>query len=296
MNNKQTPHPFFSIIIPTLNEALYLPKLLSDLVKQTHQDFSVIVVDAESKDQTLTQAKRYEEKLNLKVKRVTKRNVGYQRNQGAKLAQGDWLLFMDADNRLPDYFLEGTKYQLSKNPEVDLFSSWAAVKNKNINRKLIIQAANLALEINRTFGYPSVYGSLLGVKKEIFAKTEFDEQQQVAEDFLLAQELVKKGYNFELFKEPRHYFSFRRIEKEGSLKMAKTLALIQLRYLQGKDFKDRSYGYVMEGGQYYQEDSALKNILLPLVKLQELLKNASEKQLKQAREVFQNLKDQLNND
>jgi hypothetical protein len=52
----------------------------------------------------------------------------------------------------------------------------------------------------------------------------------------------------------------------------------------------------MEGGQYYQEDSALKNILLPLVKLQELLKNASEKQLKQAREVFQNLKDQLNND
>lgn len=42
----------FSIIIPTLNEAVLLPNLLNDLQAQTFQDFEVIVADAGSQDGT----------------------------------------------------------------------------------------------------------------------------------------------------------------------------------------------------------------------------------------------------
>ena len=46
--------PFFSIIIPTLNEEKYLPLLLSDLEHQLFTDFEVIVVDGKSADKTVT--------------------------------------------------------------------------------------------------------------------------------------------------------------------------------------------------------------------------------------------------
>ena len=47
---------FFSIIIPALNEAKYLPHLLDDLSDQTFQDFEVIIVDGNSNDQTVAKA------------------------------------------------------------------------------------------------------------------------------------------------------------------------------------------------------------------------------------------------
>ena len=51
--------PFFSIIIPTLNEEKYLPHLLADLAKQTFQDFEVIVIDGQSTDQTVPKTKLF---------------------------------------------------------------------------------------------------------------------------------------------------------------------------------------------------------------------------------------------
>src|SRR3989338_5592431 len=45
--------PYFSVIIPTLNEEKYLPKLLKDLVSQTYRDFEVVLVDGNSDDKTV---------------------------------------------------------------------------------------------------------------------------------------------------------------------------------------------------------------------------------------------------
>ena len=42
-----------SIIIPTLNEESYLPKLLNSIKKQDFQDYEMIVADAGSKDKTI---------------------------------------------------------------------------------------------------------------------------------------------------------------------------------------------------------------------------------------------------
>lgn len=293
-------NPFFSIVIPALNEEAYLPDLLIDLTQQTNQDFSVIVVDGNSQDETVAAAEKFKSKLELEIEVVKKRNVSYQRNHGGRLAQGKWLIFMDADNKLPPYFLEGIKYKLSKNPQTDLFSCWAAVEDQtNKNYNFILNTSNLTLELLKVFDKPSVYGALLGIKRQLFTQFEFDEQQLVAEDCFLAEELVASGYEFSLFKDPRYYYNFRRLETEGRLKMAKSVALVQLRRLQGKDFKDHDYGYSMAGGQAYQEKlAASKNKKwsqsLPVFeKLQNLLKEASTKQQEKARTLFEKLKNQL---
>ncbi|MBI2647452.1 glycosyltransferase [Candidatus Woesearchaeota archaeon] len=80
-----------SIIIPTWNEEKYLPKLLECIKKQTYKDYEIIVADANSKDKTREVAKKY----NCRIVKGGVPAVG--RNNGAKVAKGDILLFLDAD-------------------------------------------------------------------------------------------------------------------------------------------------------------------------------------------------------
>ncbi len=93
-----------SIIIPTFNEEECLPLLLKQIKKQSFKDFEIIVADAYSKDRTVEIAKSFG------CKTVKGGLPAKGRNQGAKAAQGDIFLFMDADNIfLPQDFLEQFK-------------------------------------------------------------------------------------------------------------------------------------------------------------------------------------------
>ncbi len=89
--------PKLSIIIPTLNEEEYLPGLLQSIAAQDWKDFEVIVSDAGSTDATRETA----ESFGAKVITGPKLGPGYGRNRGAEVAQGELLLFLDADVRLP---------------------------------------------------------------------------------------------------------------------------------------------------------------------------------------------------
>jgi len=80
-----------SIIIPTLNEEKYLPFLLSSIKEQNFKDYEIILSDAGSEDRTIEIAKSY-------GCRVVKGGLPAKgRNQGARAAAGDLLLFLDSD-------------------------------------------------------------------------------------------------------------------------------------------------------------------------------------------------------
>lgn len=94
-----------SVIIPALNEELALPATLESLVGQDGC-FEVILVDAQSTDATRAVAERYRERLpDLKILDAP-RGRGSQMNAGARAAQGEWLLFLHADTRLPPAAIE----------------------------------------------------------------------------------------------------------------------------------------------------------------------------------------------
>ena len=98
--------PFFSIIIPTLNEEKFVGKLLLDLTKQKYKNFEVIVVDAYSEDKTLAEVQRFDSALTIsKIIKIAGRNVSKQRNKGAQSAKAPYLVFIDADARIRSSFL-----------------------------------------------------------------------------------------------------------------------------------------------------------------------------------------------
>jgi len=85
-----------SIIIPVLNEASGIAQYLSELQGYRDAGHEVILVDGGSTDATLVQAQG-------RVERIvqTGRGRARQMNAGAEQAQGDVLLFLHADTRLP---------------------------------------------------------------------------------------------------------------------------------------------------------------------------------------------------
>lgn len=112
------PKPFISIIIPAYNEAQRLPETLV-LIKSylEEKDFTaeVLVVDDASQDETVATVQSMQKRFKqLKVveNKVNKGKGGVVK-QGMILAEGDWRLFIDADNSTPiqelDKFLLVTK-------------------------------------------------------------------------------------------------------------------------------------------------------------------------------------------
>src|SRR5450432_2773958 len=96
------PAPVVSVVIPAYNEVSYIDRLLGALTKQNFKDFEVIVSDAESKDGTKEVADSFKTRLDITFVEAPPKGPAFGRNQGAKHAQGEWLLFLDADDDIDD--------------------------------------------------------------------------------------------------------------------------------------------------------------------------------------------------
>ncbi|SDE76242.1 Glycosyltransferase involved in cell wall bisynthesis [Pricia antarctica] len=96
-----------SIVIPCYNMEHYLPECLDSLLHQNldASDFEMIIVNDESKDDTLRIANRYADKHdNIVVLDKKNAGVGAARNSGLDIAKGKYIYFLDPD----DYLAENT--------------------------------------------------------------------------------------------------------------------------------------------------------------------------------------------
>lgn len=103
----ETPcnRPLVSVIIPTLNEELYIEKVLIQLSEQTISRFlfEVIVVDGGSVDNTCLIVKSCMEKLDLNIQLLfnEKKISSSARNIGINFSSGEYVLFVDAHVFIP---------------------------------------------------------------------------------------------------------------------------------------------------------------------------------------------------
>ena len=85
-----------SVVIPAFNAAKWLPRSVDSVRRQTRAPDEFLVVDDGSTDKTAEVCEQ------LGVRRVSRPNGGLAaaRNTGVAHTSGDWLLFLDADDRL----------------------------------------------------------------------------------------------------------------------------------------------------------------------------------------------------
>jgi glycosyltransferase involved in cell wall biosynthesis len=103
-----------SVVIPCYGQAHYLGEAIESVLAQTYPHLEVVVIDDESNDNASSIASRYPG-----VHCVRERNSGMAgaRNVGIRNTNGDFLVFLDADDRLLPDAIESGLRELEQHPE-----------------------------------------------------------------------------------------------------------------------------------------------------------------------------------
>jgi glycosyltransferase involved in cell wall biosynthesis len=109
--------PTVSVIIPCFNQGRFLAEALDSVRSQTLPATNVILVDDGSTDDTAAVAQRYPE---VKYVRQPNRGLAAARNAGLARSSGDFIVFLDADDRLKPEALEVGRRELLAHPRCAL--------------------------------------------------------------------------------------------------------------------------------------------------------------------------------
>jgi len=162
--------PLVSIIIPTQNRASLLKRAIQSVLNQTFQDFEIIIVDDNSKDNTKEIIRLFKDK---RIKYIYKsrlpHNPASTRNEGIIKAKGKYIAFLDDDDEWFSQKLELQLKEFEKDKDIGLvYTKCIVLKNKKVDKISGIKRIST----------PSVI-----VKKEIINKIGlFDENLDCAED------------------------------------------------------------------------------------------------------------------
>ncbi len=119
-----------SVIIPVYNEEKQILNCLESLGKQNFDDFEVIIVDDGSTDKSYEEVKNLTRIIpNLQILRQNHKGPGAARNAGAKEAEGEILVFVDADMVFDEAFIENLIAPILAGKTKGTFSSAEYVLN-----------------------------------------------------------------------------------------------------------------------------------------------------------------------
>ena len=106
------------MVIPCYNQAHFLSEAIQSVLSQSYPDFEVIVVDDGSTDDTAEVASGYAA-ANRRVRLIRQENRGLAgaRNRGLAESRGEYVVFLDSDDRLVEEALEVGVRELASHPE-----------------------------------------------------------------------------------------------------------------------------------------------------------------------------------
>jgi len=137
-----------SVIIPVFNIANELVDCMESLNRQSMPKdlFEVIIVDDCSSDNTFEIARRYSEKeTNVRCYRLSRNGgPGIARNKGIDEAEGDFIIFLDGDDFLPDHALESLHVAAVKHQADVITFNWAYTDDINHPDELQPQRRDLS--------------------------------------------------------------------------------------------------------------------------------------------------------
>ena len=215
----------FSIIIPTLNEEKLLPGLFDNLTRLTSltkHSVEIIVADGGSTDETLSIALKFADKIvNVKFDKVN--NIASGRNAGANAAEGEFLVFCNADILFDDVesVIDKIYREFETKSRLIAIAAWVDTfpgEEKTID-KIFHLFYNHYFKFLNTLNLGMGRGECIIVKKEFFEKAGyFNFALPAGEDFELFNRLIKLG-EVEYSKIIRVFESPRRFRKSGYLRV-----------------------------------------------------------------------------
>lgn len=180
-----------SIVIPAFNEEKLLSSCLEEVgnagqvLTERGWEWELIVCDNNSSDSTAEIATS----LGAKVVAEPVNQIGRARNRGASVAQGDWLLFVDADSLVSHLLFEELVEVIESGKVV---GGGACLTVTGENRWQLLIPIHLWNAISRIFGYAA--GSFLFCRRDVFQDLDgFSLQRYAGEELDLSRRLKRAG-------------------------------------------------------------------------------------------------------
>lgn len=190
-----------SIIIPVYNIEKYVERCIMSLCNQTYSNLEIIIIDDGSADNSLSICKNIRDSR-IKIYSQINKGVSSARNFGLKVANGEYIIFVDGDDYLEKNMIEELhkniiKYKVdisicnyksifNKEERLNTSNSMEIVLNKN-------DFVENLLEKNTFRGY--LWNKL--IKREVIKNVKFDENIHIMEDLIFLLEIssnIKKVY------------------------------------------------------------------------------------------------------
>lgn len=214
-----------SVIIPVYNKAKYLNTLFNCLISQTFTEFECIFVDDGSTDESgaLCDAFSVNDKR-FRIIHTLNSGVSHARNVGIHESHGEYITFIDADDRVPDNYLECLYQSIVENCTdfsiCTITKIWDSGKKQRIKLPgngvfdTVKLLPNFASFQKRT----GIYGYCCGkmITRELLGDTVFDEKIHLAEDFDFFLRLYPKMGSI-CFTNETEYFYLQKSENSSAV-------------------------------------------------------------------------------
>lgn len=191
--------PLVSVIVPVYNAAQSLPKAIDSVLEQTLSDLELIIVNDGSSDDSLDVCERYA-KNDDRIIIINQENGGVSRarNTGLDAARGEYVSFLDADDKLiPDFLQEavrdcdekhldmwlGTTIRIAKGQECGRNEAWQNIEcfGDMLTEKQLIMLFNCAACVSAKL-----------YRREIIASFRFREDLNWGEDLYFAFSILER--------------------------------------------------------------------------------------------------------
>lgn len=218
-----------SVIVPIYNSKQYLNECIESILNQTYKDFELILVNDGSTDESKLICNEYLKKNNnIKVLNQENRGVSSARNKGISIATGNFLCFVDSDDKIDKSYLENLiELQKKYNADIVEVATCYMQKNKLKRKSKYKEEVLTAIQMmSRLYSEEGINGVLITNKlfnKQLFKKIRFEEGHKNEDEFIIhkliyesKEKIVvcnKKLYYYRIHKGSRQRtFSSRKIE------------------------------------------------------------------------------------
>ena len=217
--------PKISIIVPTYNREQTITECINSILQSEFHDFEIIIIDDGSTDETSQICKRMADS-DSRIRYVYQHNGGVSaaRNHGLKLCQGEWVTFVDSDDRITPFHLSVVALAGNTDLLVTDFAHPEVETDANCKDPYPVKSDNAAEYLFNEYNpYKKPIFSVCNkfFRSEILRqrKISFNEDLSLGEDRLLVSNYLIYAKRLIYFRQ-KSYIEMRR---EGANSLVKTL-------------------------------------------------------------------------
>jgi glycosyltransferase involved in cell wall biosynthesis len=170
------PDTRISVVIPLYNKKRYVARAIDSVLRQTFQDFEIIVVDDGSTDGSAGVVRGFSDP---RIRLIQQENAGVSaaRNRGVREARHDLVAFLDADDRYKDSFLAQILRLRERYPQAGAYATNVEYIVKGGEARLVTRGLpgkdsllDLRSFITLCLNSCPVYSSAIAVTKEVLER------------------------------------------------------------------------------------------------------------------------------